>query len=290
MHEHTDHYRRQSHGNYYQRGSTAADSCRFGIARRKQCLHIGLRRNNTHNHRTEADKTVLHAASEKTEPGICRKALRQPLPSAHIGVGQKAADENAGENQHNLKNAGHTAAAEAAEKHQQQSNSDNNGCCSKQRYAEQAGNQMQRGKRARHDAEKNTGAGAEGRQPPRRLAVIRNEILRYCGQRATAQGHSVKRRHQQKRDTAAQRKPPSRQPQLEAKLCRADGSSAADNRADNRACDKPCARATASYVIIIGRLHPSGCQKPRQQRHQKRYSQADIMCSSKLHNAPPPIF
>ena len=117
MHEHTDHYRRQSHGNYYQRGSTAADSCRFSIARRKQCLHIGLRRNNTHNHRTEADKTVLHAASEKTEPGICRKALRQALPMSHIGVGQQAADENAGENQHNLKNAGHTAAAETAEKY-----------------------------------------------------------------------------------------------------------------------------------------------------------------------------
>ena len=181
MHEHTDHYRRQSHGNYYQRGSTA-DSCSFGIARRKQCLHIGLRRNNTHNHRAEADKTVLHAASEKAEPRIRSKALRQALPMSHISVGQQAADENAGENQHNLKNAGHTAAAKATEKHQQQSNSDNNCRCSQKRYTEQAGNQMQRGKRARHDAEKNTGAGAEGRQPPRRLAVIRNEILRYCGQ------------------------------------------------------------------------------------------------------------
>ena len=101
---------------------------------------------------------------------------------SHIGVGQKAADENAGENQHNLKNAGHTAAAEAAEKHQQQSNSDNNCRCSQKRYTEQAGNQMQRCKRARYNTEKNAGAGAEGCQPPRRLAVIRNEILRYCGQ------------------------------------------------------------------------------------------------------------
>ena len=117
MHEHTDHYRRQSHGNYYQRGSTAADSCRFGIARRKQCLYIGLRRNNTHNHRTKADKTVLHATPKKAEPRICCEALRQALPISHIGVGQKAADENAGENQHNLKNPGHSAAAEATEKH-----------------------------------------------------------------------------------------------------------------------------------------------------------------------------
>ena len=119
MHEHTDHYRRQSHGNYYQCGSTAADSCSFGIARRKQCLHIGLRRNNAHNHRTEADKTVLHAASEKAEPRICCEALCHALPMSHIGVGQKAADENAGENQHNLKNPGHSAAAKATEKHQQ---------------------------------------------------------------------------------------------------------------------------------------------------------------------------
>ena len=129
---------------------------------------------------------------------------------SHIGVGQKAADENAGENQHNLKNAGHTAAAEAAEKHQQQSNSDNNGCCSQKWYAKQAGNEMQSSQRARHNTEKNADAGAEGRQPPRRLAVIRNEILRYSGKRAAAQGHSIKRRHQQKCDTAAQRKPPGR--------------------------------------------------------------------------------
>ena len=115
---------------------------------------------------------------------------------SHIGVGQKAADENAGENQHNLKNPRHTAAAEAAKKHQQQSNSDNNCRCSKQRYAEQAGNEMQRRQRARYNAEENAGASAEGCQPPRRLAVIRNEILRYCGQRAAAQGHSIKRRHQ----------------------------------------------------------------------------------------------
>ena len=101
---------------------------------------------------------------------------------SHIGVGHHAANENAGENQHNLKNAGHTAAAEAAEKHQQQSNSDNNCRCSQKRYAEQACYEMQRRKRACYNTEKNTGAGAEGRQPPRRLAVIRNEILRYCGQ------------------------------------------------------------------------------------------------------------
>ena len=101
---------------------------------------------------------------------------------SHIGVGHHAADENAGENQHNLKNPGHSAAAEATEKHQQQSNSDNNGRCSQKRYAEQACNEMQRRQRARYDAEKNTGAGAEGRQPPRRLAIIRNEILRYGGQ------------------------------------------------------------------------------------------------------------
>ena len=145
---------------------------------------------------------------------------------------------------------------------------------------------MQSSQRARHNTEKNAGAGAEGRQPPRRLAVIRNEILRYSGKRAAAQGHSIKRRHQQKCDTAAQRKPPSRQSQLEAKLRRADGSSAAYNRTDNRARNKPCARAAAAYVIIIGRLHPPSCQKPRQQRHQKRYSQAYIMCSSKLHIQP----
>ena len=157
---------------------------------------------------------------------------------SHVSVGQKAADENAGENQHNLKNPGHTAAAEAAEKHQQQSNSDNNCRCSQKRYAEQAGNQMQRCKRACYNTEKNAGAGAEGRQPPRRLAVIRNEILRYCGQRAAAQGHSIKRRHQQKRNAAAQRKPPGRQPKREAKLRSTHGSSATDNRADNRACDK----------------------------------------------------
>ena len=101
---------------------------------------------------------------------------------SHIGVGQKAADKNAGKNQHNLKNAGHTAAAEAAEKHQQQSNSDNNCRCSQKRYTEQAGNQMQRRKRACYNTEKNAGAGTEGRQPPRRLAVIRNEKFRYCGQ------------------------------------------------------------------------------------------------------------
>ena len=267
MHEHPDHHRRQSHGNYYQRGSTAADSCCFGVARREQRLHIGLRRNNAHNHRTKADEAVLHTASEKAEPRICCEALRQALPMSHVSVGQKAADENTSENQHNLKNPRHTAAAEAAEKHQQQSNSDNNGCCSQKRYAEQAGNEMQRSKRACYNTEKNAGAGAEGRQPPRRLAVIRNEILRYCGQRAAAQRHSVKRRHQQKRNTAAQRKPPGRQPQLEAKLRRTNGSSATDNRADNRARNKACARAAPTYVIIIGRLHPSGCQKPRQQRH-----------------------
>ena len=101
---------------------------------------------------------------------------------SHIGVGHHAADENAGENQHNLKNAGHAAAAEATEKHQQQSNSYNNGCCSQKRYTEHAGNEMQRRKRACYNTEKNTGAGAEGRQPPRRLAIIRNEILRYGGQ------------------------------------------------------------------------------------------------------------
>ena len=145
---------------------------------------------------------------------------------------------------------------------------------------------MQRRQCACYNTEKNAGAGTEGRQPPRRLAVIRNEKFRYCGQRAAAQGHSVKRRHQQKRDAAAQRKPPGRQSQLEAKLRRADGSCAADNRADNRTGDKACARAAAAYVIIISRLHPSGCQKPREQRHQKRHSQADIMCSSKLHIQP----
>ena len=101
---------------------------------------------------------------------------------SHIGISHKATDENAGENQHNLENTRHTAAAEATEKYQQQSNSDNNGRCSQKRYAEQTCNEMQRRQRARHDAEENSGTSAEGRQPPRRLAVIRNEVFRYCGQ------------------------------------------------------------------------------------------------------------
>ena len=146
---------------------------------------------------------------------------------------------------------------------------------------------MQRCQRARHNAEKNSGAGAQRRQPPRRLAVIRNEKLRYRRQSAAAQRHRIKNRHEHQRDTAAQRKPPRRQPQLKAELRRAHRRRTADNRADNRAGHHACARAAAADIIVLRGLHLPRCQNTRQHCHQQGYYQAKKMRACQLHFTHP---